>query len=272
MKRLTGFYRVLFLSLTAACASAPAAPAQLDPPFPPPGPVGAAARVYAVEQGWYAGQAVEYYNLGANTPLKPDDPQRVLVTPVWVFVTGVNPDGSPIKLEGQDSLFDTAPGDAGYTDLWQAFFVTPSAEYAPNSLTSAEALLASGLTIEKQAMFVNCPIVPLGSALADNARPLTKGWVQGQPVVYFDFGPTSAKPGKVYAFVTGFDAGGQPRLVPGQHFVFDASRTSAGYSDFWRVHWVGVDAYYRPDSIRSAEDIRPEQVTPSTIVVNYPQK
>jgi len=149
-------------ALVGACASAPAAPAQIDPPFPTPGPVRTAARVYAVEQGWYTGRAVEYYNLGTNTPLKPDDPERVLVTPVWVFVTGVNPDGGPIKLEGQDSLFDTVPGDAGYTDLWQAFFVIPSADYSPNSLTSAVALLATGMTIEKQAMFVNCPIVPPG--------------------------------------------------------------------------------------------------------------
>jgi hypothetical protein len=81
-----------------------------------------------------------------------------------------------------------------------------------------------------------------GSSLADNAKPLTKGWVKGQPVVYFDFGPTSVKPGKVYAFVTGFDANGKPQLVPGQHFVFDASRTPAGYSDFWIVQWVTVDA------------------------------
>ncbi len=259
-------------ALVGACASAPAAPAQIDPSFPTPGPVGTAARVYAVEQGWYAGQAVEYYNLGANTPLKSDDPERVLVTPVWVFTTGVNPDGSPIKLEGQDNLFDTAPGDAGYTDLWQAFFVIPSADYSPNSLTSADALLASGMTIEKQAMFVNCPIVPPGSSLAGNAKPLTKGWVKGQPVVYFDFGPTSAKPGKVYAFVTGFDANGQPQLAPGQHFVFDASRASMGYSDFWIVHWVRVDPDDTADSIRSADDVDPAQVTASQIVVNYPQK
>jgi hypothetical protein len=259
-------------AFAAACASAPSAPAQIDPPFPTPGPLGATARVYAVEQGWFDGQVVQYYNLGTNTPLRPDNPGRVLVTPVWIFVTGVNPDGGPIKLDGQDSLFDAVPGEAGYTDLWQAFFVTPPADYAPNRFTSAEALLASGLQIEKQALLVNCPIVPPGSSLADGAKELTKGWVRGEPVVYFDFGPTSAEPGKVYAFVTGFNAEGSPQLVPGQRFVFSASRASTGYSDFWVVHWARVDPGYRADSIRAEKDIDPSRVTASTLVVNYPQK
>ena len=92
-------------------------------------------------------------------------------------------------------------------------FVTPSEGYTPNSITSVDALLASGMTIEKQAVLVNCPFVTSGSSLADNAKPLTKGWVKDQPVVYFDFGPTSAQPGKVYAFVTGLDANGKPQLV-----------------------------------------------------------
>jgi hypothetical protein len=263
--------RLMTLCLTIACASVPSAPAQIDPPFPAPGPVGA-ARVHAVETGWYQGREVRYYNLGTNTPLKPDDPTRVRVEPVWVFATGVNPDGSPIKLEGQDSLFDTAPGDADYSDLWQAHFVAPSPGYVPNSLTSLEALLASNLAIEKQAMFVNCPIVPPGSSLADEALPPVKGWVKGQPVEYFDFGPTSAQPGKVFVFVTGFGANGEPQLVPGQHFVFDARRGAAGYSDFWVVHWVRVEGDYRADSIRSADEIHPEQVTASEFVVNYPHR
>jgi len=263
----------LIIILAAACTPASPAPAQIDPPFPTAGLVGETARVYAVESGWFEGRAAQYYNLGTNTLLNPDDAARVLVEPVWVFATGVNDDGSPIKLEGQASLFDSAPGDAGYSDLWQVFFIKPAAGYAPNSITSIEALQKSGLTIEKKPMLVNCPFVPPGSSLADNSKELIKGWVNGTPVVYFDFGVTSAKPGKVYVFVTGFDAaGGQSQLVPSQHFVFSASRGSAGYSDFWVVQWVKVDASYKADSIRSAADIVEFEVEPSTMVVNYPQK
>jgi hypothetical protein len=260
------------LWLLVACSPLPSVPAQIDPPFPPPGLPGTAAQVYALEAGWFEGQSMAYYNLGTNSPLDLEDPTRVKSSGVWVFATGVNPDGSPINLEGQDNLFDTVVGDAVYTDLWQVYFVTPAAGYAPNSITALDALLASGMTIEKQAMLVNCPFVPAGSALADNALPLKKGWVKGQPVVYFDFGPTSPKPGSVYVFVTGFDAGGNPQLVAGQHFIFDSVRASSGYSDFRFVQWVLVDDGYKADSIRSAKDIDPAKVTASTLVVNYPQK
>jgi len=85
--------------LIAACGSAPGGAAQIDPPFPTPGPVGTTARVYPVESGWFNGQPVKYYNLGANTPLNPDDPSRVRVEPVWAFVVGQNDDGAPIFLE-----------------------------------------------------------------------------------------------------------------------------------------------------------------------------
>jgi len=234
--------------------------------------MGTTAHVYPVERGWFDGRPVEYYNLGANTPLNPADPSRVLVSPVWVFATGVRDDGAPIPLEGQGNVFASAPGDAGYSDLWQAYFVTPAAGYTPDSLTSAGAVLASGMKIEKRALLVNCPFAPPGSSLGDNSKELLHGWVGGQPVTYFDFGVTSVKPGKVYAFVTGFNPDGTPQLIPGQRFVFDSSRASGGYSDFRVVHWVTVDSAYKADSIRAAEDIDLAKVTPSTMVVNYPQK
>lgn len=262
---------LLALLLMAACNTAPSGPAQIDPPFPTPGPVANTPHVYPIETGWYNGAPAKYYNLGANTPLNPEDPTRVLVQPVWAFVVGKNPDGSPIPLEGQHNLFDVDAGDSGYTDLWQPHFITPPPDYLPDSITSADALLASGLTIEKQAFFVNCPIVPAGSSLAESDLPLKTAWVKGEEVSYFDFGPTSAVPGKVYVFVTGFDSNGAPQLLHGQHFVFDSTRGESGYSDFWIVHWVLVDAAYQPDSIRTASGITTE-VRPSAIVVNYPHQ
>jgi hypothetical protein len=267
-------FGLLVIVWLAACTppAQPAAPAQIDPPFPTPGPISSAAHVYPVESGWFDGQTVSYYNFGTNTRLDPQDPTRVQSKPVWAFVTGLKPDGSPIKLEGQDSLFDTQPGDADYTDLWQAHFVTPAEGYVPNSIKSAAALQASGMTIEKQPVLVNCPIVAPQSSLGDNAKELVKGWVKEQPVVYFDFGPTSSQPGKVYVFITGQDAQGRPQLVPGQHFVFDTTRAASEYSDFRMVYWVKVDASYQADSVRSASGIGAFQVERSDIVVNYPQK
>lgn len=117
-------------------------------------------------------------------------------------------------------------------------------------------------------MLVNCPIVPPDSSLADESKELKKAWVKDRPVVCFDFGVTNARPGQVYIFITGFTESGEPLIVPGQHFVFDATRGELGYSDFWRVHWVTVDSGYKADSLHSVADIDPAGVTDSTIIVN----
>jgi len=262
---------LLMILLMAACTSAPSAPAQIDPPFSSPGSVGTSPHVYPVEMGWFNGKPVQYYNMGTNTPLNPEDPSRAMVARVWAFVTGTNADGTPITLEGQSNLFDTTVGDPGYSDLWQPFFVAPPPDYAPDTIKSEDALTASGLAVEKQPMFVNCPIVPAGSSLADSDKPLKTAWVRGEQVSYFDFGATSATPGKMYAFVTGFDSDGEPQLVSGQHFVFDSTRTESGYSDFWIVQWVIVDAAYKADTVRSVADIKYD-IEPSSIVVNYPHR
>jgi hypothetical protein len=261
----------LLALLLAACETLPTTPAQIQAPFPTAGAVEKTGRIYSVENGWFNGKAIQYYNMGTNTSWRSDVSTGLKIEPVWAFVTGVAADGSPNKLAGQEALFDVKPGDATYTDLWQAHFVTPTSDYKPNSVTSLEALNKSGLKIEKQAMFVNCPIVPADSKLGGEAIPLQKGWVKGEPVFYFDFGPTNPKPGKVFAFITGFDANKQPKLVAGQHFIFDSTRGAAGYSDFWIVQWVMVDSNFKAESIKSASEIK-FKVEPSTLVVNYPHK
>jgi len=258
--------------LVACTSGGPIAPAQIDPPFPPAGPVGTTAKVFPVETGWHDGQKVQYYNLGMQTALDLDDPTRMHVEGGWVLITGMNADGSPQKVPGQGTLFDVQPGDVDYSDLWQIYLVRPPEGYQANSVKSTQALEQSGYPIEKTIMLVNCPIVPLGSSLSDNALPLQKSWVKEMETAYFDFGVTSPTPGKVFAFVTGFDANHQPQLVAGQHFIFSARRTASGYSDFWRVQWVTVDTYYQPDSIKSVADIPPAQISESNLVVNYPQK
>lgn len=257
--------------LVGACQAAPAQPAQIDPPFPAPGTLPATGHRYPVETGWFNGQAVQYYNFGANTPLNPQDPTRVLVKNVWQFNMGQNADGTPVPLDGQNNLFDATVGDADYSDLWLLHFVTPPANYVPDTITSAEALLAGNFEIEKRPLDVNCPVVPEGATLQEDDRPLKVAWVRGRPVSYFDFGGTSPTPGKLYALVTGFAPDGSPQLVPGQHFIFSSAHSERGYSDFWVVQWVLVDQSYAADSLRSASDIHFE-VKPSTLVVDYPQK
>lgn len=259
---------VMLLMLTA-CTSTAVQPAQIDPPFPTPAPVAANPHIYPIESGWHDGTKVEYYNFGTNTTLNPDDPTRVHVEPVWHFITGYQANGTPIDLPDQHNMFDTTVGETNYTDLWQPHFVTAPADYVADTITSADQLVASGFTIEKQPVFVNCPIVSAGSTLTDSDLPLKVAWVKGQQVSYYDFGPTGARPGKVYVFITGLDSAGQPQLVPGQHFIFDHAKGDSDYSDFWIVQWVKVDATYQPDSVRAVADIQGE-ITASTLVVNYP--
>lgn len=266
MKKLISIL-VLFL---AACA--PANTAQIDPPFPSSGRLASEAHVYPVETGWMDGKPVRYYNMGTNTPLDPANKAKMLIAGVWVFATGANADGSPIRLEGQDNILDSAPGDEIYSDLWQVYFVTPSAGYSPNSVTSLKALKESGMKIEKKPMILNCPFVPTGSSLKNGDLKLQKGWVGDQSYDYFDFGPTDPRPGELYAFVTGFNTNGTPKLVDGQHFIFGSERQGIPYSDFLRVRWVVVDSSYQADSIKSVEQIDVNKVKASNIVVNYPLK
>lgn len=264
---------ILFIVLLlTACAPAAVPAAQSDPPFPKPGPLATTGHVYPVETGWLDGQTVRYYNMGTNSPVDPANPSQILVDGVWVFVTGVNPDGSPIRLEGQDNILDFAPGEDAYSDYWQVYFITPAEGYVPNTITSLKALNESGMKIAKQPLLLNCPFVPDGSSLKNSDIKLQKGWVNDKSYSYYDFGPTNAQPGKLYAFVTGFNADGSPQLVAGQHFIFDSKRNDKTYSDFRIVYWVLVDASYQADSIKSVKDIDPAKVTASDIVVNYPQK
>lgn len=260
--------------LLAACTPAKTSDTSVlkTQPFPPSGQLGTSPQIYNLEVGWYKGEEISYYNFGTNTPLNPQDSERVLAAPGWLFVTSVNPDGTPNKLEGQFTIFDVMVGDAGYSDLWQIYFVMPPADYVPNSVHSLSELEASGLSIEKSSMLVNCPYVPAGSTLEGSDLLPVPGWVGTEQVAYFDFGITSARPGRLYVVITGFDTQNQPILIPGQHFIFDATRGTSGYSDFWKVYWVLVDEQYQPNSFRSEADIPQDLVSVSTIIVNYPHQ
>lgn len=261
-----------FALLVAACA--PPAPAPVGPVQPviaPPG-LPTTAQVYAVETGWHNNQPVRYYNFGVNTTLDALEPTRVLVEPVWVFITGFDANEAPVRLAGQGSLFATSVGAPDYSDLWQVHAVTAPADYPPDTLRSVSALTASGWPVERLPMLVNCPFVPPGSRLADDALPLLPGWVAEQPVAYFDFGVTRAQPGNVYVWVNGLGADGQPDLAANAPVIFDSKRGDPNYSDFRRVHWVQVGGNLNPASVRSASDLPASAISATDLIVNYPQK
>lgn len=101
-------------------------------------------------QGWYKGDAVFYPDFGMNPPS---------AIPIWVFATGMNSDGSPQFLEGQNNIIDQVPGDAGYSAFWNVQLVIADEDYEPNSLKSAADVTASGMEAMPTDLVVNCPVV-----------------------------------------------------------------------------------------------------------------
>lgn len=220
-------------------------------------------------EGWYDGEKIAYYDLGSNSVLATED--TVATAPVWPLITGFDGEGNPQFVDGQHNIFDTVPGDPDYTDLWAVTFVTVPEDYEPDTIRSLFEIEASGYPIESAGMLRNCPIVPEGTAL-EGGEELHQGWVDGQPVSYFDFGVSAATIAPVWVFVHGFDAGGAPLLVEDQYNIFDSTPADEDYTAFRRVHYVTVPEDYEPDSIRSADDVLASgfPIEATDTVVNYP--
>jgi hypothetical protein len=218
--------------------------------------------------GWYRDREVRYYDFGANTPLASG---AVATAPIYVFIHGFNPDGSPDLVQGQHNVVDVMPGDEGYSDLWQVMLVTVPEGYQPDSITSKAQLDAAGFEITPTDMLVNCPIVPTGTTL-EGGEDLMQGWYQGQEVFYPDFGMNIPVAIPIWVFITGMDDQGNPQFVAGQQNIIDAVPGDPGYSAFWRVNLVTVPESYDPNSLRSAAGIQAAgfTVTVTEMVVNCP--
>lgn len=218
--------------------------------------------------GWYRGRAVRYYDFGMNSATSGS---TVSVAPIYAFITGMSAAGEPMFVDGQHNIVDVVPGDDGYSDLWEVHLVTVPEDYEPDSITSAAEVEAPGFEMTVPGMFVNCPIVPEGTAL-EGGEELVQGWYRGEEVYYPDFGANPPVAIPIWVFATGVGADGMPELVGGQHNIIDAIPTDAGYSAFWRVNLVMVDEMYEPESIRSAADVQSAgyEVMETDMVVNCP--
>jgi hypothetical protein len=256
MKRLTfGVLAALAASMIAPWAALPVSAGQ--------------AQQFDLVSGWYRDRQVEYYDFGANTRLATGG--LVQTAPIYVFIHGMNADGTPDFVEGQHNIVDVAPGDAGYSDLWQVMLVTVPGDYEPDSITSRQEIDDAGLAVTATDMYVNCPVVPAGSTL-EGGTPLVQGWYKGEEVFYPDFGMNSRAAIPIYALIHGMNADGTPDFVEGQNNIIDSVPADAGYSAFWRVVMVTVTAGYVPNSIRSAEAVRNSgfAMTTTDMVVNCP--
>jgi hypothetical protein len=100
-------------------------------------------------EGFYRGQTIEYLDFGP-VKLKPGNK----LAPIWSVTNGV---------EDQYNIVDVAPGQTGYTPLWEVTLVTWKSSATPRKLTSAaavrKALAAGEVTTKKPGIVVNCPVI-----------------------------------------------------------------------------------------------------------------
>ena len=218
--------------------------------------------------GWYRDEEARYYEFGDNTPATGG---AVSTAPLWVFITGMDARGVPMFVEGQPSVVDTAPGEPGYSDLWEIMLVTVPEGFEVGSIRSIEEVRESGFPTEPAGMLVNCPFVPEGSELAEGPE-LDQGWNGGAAVFYPDFGLNPASANPMLVLITGFDADGEPVPVEGQGNIIDVIPGQEGYSSFWRKHLVTVPAGYAANEVRSAAAVRAAgwEITVTDEVVNCP--
>lgn len=123
------------------------------------------------------GQVIRYYNF---------DVQPLPAAPLYMLVKG--DDNTPVA--DQLNIIGVIPGDAGYNDFWQIYFVHVSDDYVANTVTNIDDLFDLG-SISKQNMIVNCPVVPEGS-IADaridgSSTSLIASWYKDKIAYYFSF-------------------------------------------------------------------------------------
>lgn len=104
--------------------------------------------------GWYKGADVFYPDFGMNINL---------AVPIWAFATGIE-DGAPVFVEGQQNIINVVPGETGYSAFWRVNLVMVDDTYEPNSLRSADDVLASDWPIMQVANVVNCPVTEVADA------------------------------------------------------------------------------------------------------------
>ena len=118
-------------------------------------------------------------------------------------------------------------------------------------------------------------------ASSEKAFKLVAGWYRGREVKYYDFGMNTKLAGAssaaigaapLYAFITGKNADGTPKLVAGQHNIVTLKPGDTGYSDLWQVNMVTVPADYKADSAKSKADIDKGgyAITTTEMFVNCP--
>ena len=98
-----------------------------------------------VHPRWAGGQVVWSIPCGPVTV----DPRQTPIADEYIVVYSMKGhDGKPVKVEGQYTIYDTKPGDPGYSPLWRHNYVIVPRDYKPQTLRSKEDVLGSGYPVE----------------------------------------------------------------------------------------------------------------------------
>jgi hypothetical protein len=211
--------------LIAAIVAAPTAPAA-EPVQRFPG--------QKTTPGFYKGRTVRYLDFG---PIKLATGNKL--APIWVVTNGTR---------AQRNVIDVAPGDRGYTPLWQVVMVTWMRGATPRTLRSAadvrRAQRAGNVTLRRTKTVVNCPV--LGFRQRE-----TLGFAKDRTIAYLDLGPVKLRSGNKVAPIWGFTNG-----ASGQRNVIDALPGERGYTPLWQVNMVTWRDGVMPRILQSAAAIR----------------
>jgi hypothetical protein len=225
------------------------------------------------------GAVIKYYNFDVQS-ITPDD--------IYVFFKA----GASTPITGQNNVIPTIPGETGYSDFWRVNMVTVPDSYVPNTLTSEAAIKASGYTITRTNMIVNCPVVPAGSTCTHSfaagvATSLSLGWYKDQVVSYFSFGEkdimTTAAGlvpvSKIYVMFNIDPSTSNPSSGPASGFKTEAANTSqthnvlstlptdATYSPLWDVQVIGNSNFASITNLATATGVTSD---PAGATVNCP--
>jgi hypothetical protein len=83
------------------------------------------------------------------------DPARTAVADEYIIVYSLPAGGEPEKVTGQYTIYDTAPGDTGYSPIWRHNYVIVPRDYRPQALRSKQDVLASGYPIVATDVYTN---------------------------------------------------------------------------------------------------------------------
>lgn len=195
------------------------------------------------------GEIVQYYNFDVM-------PQET--APIYAFFR--ESDDSPVA--DQLNVIGVVPGDAGYNDFWYVVRVLVPDEYEANTITNEADLMASGYTLDRTNLVVNCPVVPRGSTATlrhgGGGTSLTLGWYGDEIIYYFDFsekaltgqsqddGPPLAPTSPIYVQFNVNPEEGNPASGPASGFVTEEGTaqthnvvatlpSDSSYSPLWSV-------------------------------------